>query len=76
MKFKRGLMSTDKHALIKKKKKPLKTYNPNSKISLWSGNTESPIMKKFRVQQSAKRVILTDFWHMKGPITIDYIDKV
>ena len=31
--------------------------------------------KKFRAQQSVKKVMLTVFWDMKGPITIDFLEK-
>ena len=42
------------------------------KDSQWSGNTDSPVKTKFQAQQSVKKVMLTDFWDMKGPITIDF----
>ena len=35
---------------------------------------DSPVKKTFWVLQSVK-VILTVFWDMKGPMTIDFIEK-
>ena len=32
-------------------------------------------MKKFWAEQSVKKVMLTVFWDMKGPITIDFLEK-
>ena len=29
----------------------------------------------FQVQQSVKKVMLTAFWNMKGPITINFLEK-
>ena len=31
--------------------------------------------KKFWVQQSVKKVMQTDLWNMKGPITIDFQER-
>ena len=39
-------------------------------------NTDSPVKKKFGAQLSLKKVILTVFWDMKGPITIDFLKSV
>ena len=33
------------------------------------------LVKKLQVLQSVKKVLLTVFWDMKGPITIDFIEK-
>ena len=38
--------------------------------------TDSLRKKKFWVQQSVKKVILTVFWDIKGFITIDFFEKV
>ena len=32
-------------------------------------------IKKFHVQWSIKKVLLTIFWDMKGPVTIDFLEK-
>ena len=32
---------------------------------------DSPVKNKFWVQQSVKKVMLTVFWNMKGPITLE-----
>ena len=37
--------------------------------------TYSLIMKKFQLPQSVKKVMLTVFWEMKGPATIDFLQK-
>ena len=36
---------------------------------------DSLVNKKFWVQQSLKKVMLTVFWDMKGPITVDFLEK-
>ena len=41
-----------------------------------SKQTDSPVNEKFRVQQSVKKVMLIVFKDMKGPITIDFLEKV
>ena len=41
----------------------------------WNGNTDSPIKKKIWVQQSIKKDMLIVFCDMKGPITIDFVEK-
>ena len=39
-------------------------------------HTDSPVKKKrFQVQWSVKKVMLTVFWDMKGRITIDFLEK-
>ena len=38
-------------------------------------NIDSPVKKKFPAQRPVKKVILTVFWDMKGPITIDFLEK-
>ena len=38
-------------------------------------HTDSPVKKKFWVQQLVKKVILTVFRDMKGPITINFPEK-
>ena len=38
-------------------------------------HTDSPIKKKFQAQWSVKEVMLTVFWCMKEPITIDFLEK-
>ena len=38
-------------------------------------HTDSPVKNKFCTQQSVKKVMLTVFWYMKGPITIDFLEK-
>ena len=37
--------------------------------------TDSPVKKKFQVQLLIKKVMLTDFWDIKGLITIDFLEK-
>ena len=49
-------------------------------ISLPESKTQSmqwdfPVKKKFHVQLSAKKVMLTIFWHMKKHIIIDFFEK-
>ena len=39
-------------------------------------NTDSPVKKKFWVQLSVKKVMLTVFFDMKGFITTDLLEKV
>ena len=38
-------------------------------------HTNSPVKKKSQAQWSEKKIILTVFWDMKGPITIDFFEK-
>ena len=33
------------------------------------------VKKIFQVQQSVKKVMLTVFWDIKGPMTIDFLEK-
>ena len=37
--------------------------------------TDSPVRKKFQAQWLVKKVMLTVFWNMKGPIHIDSLEK-
>ena len=39
-------------------------------------HTNSPAKKVFWAQRSVKKVMLTDFWGMKGLINIDVLEKV
>ena len=48
-------------------------YKPVKKTE-WK-YTDTPGKKKFQVQQSLKKVMLTVFWYMKGPIDIDFLEK-
>ena len=48
----------------------------SQKDTPWSGNTLTLCLrKKFLVQLSVKKIMLTVFWDMKGPITIDILEK-
>ena len=38
-------------------------------------HTDFPVKKKFWAQQSGKKMMLTVFWNMKEPITIDFREK-
>ena len=46
--------------------------SPSLKDSPW---TDSPVKEKFHAQQSVKKVMLTKFRDMKGPIIIDFFGK-
>ena len=35
----------------------------------------SPVKKKFKSQRSTRKVMLTVFWDMQGPITISFLEK-
>ena len=37
--------------------------------------TDSPKKKTIRAQLSIKKVMLIVFWDVKGPITIDFLEK-
>ena len=39
-------------------------------------HTDSPVKKKFRVQCSVRKIMLTVFSYMKGPITIDFLEEL
>ena len=39
-------------------------------------HTEFPVKKKFQAQRSIKKIMLTVFWGMKGPITIDFLKNI
>ena len=51
------------------------TTNLSKKDSSWNCNIFSPKEKKFRVQQSIKKVMQRIFLSMKRPITIDFLEK-
>ena len=38
-------------------------------------HTDSPVNKKFWVQWSVKKVMLTVLWNVKGPIAIHFLEK-
>ena len=51
-------------------------------LRAWVENTDyrletylPPVKKKFLEQRSVKKVILTVFWNMKEPITLDFLEK-
>ena len=47
-----------------------------AKKNVYSINTLTlELKKKFHVQWSVKKIMLTIFWHMQGPITIDFFEK-
>ena len=48
------------------------TRNLSGKDRPWS---EFPVKEKFWMQLLVKEVMLTVFWNMKGPITIDFLEK-
>lgn len=51
-------------------------YEPECKQqSMQWKHTASPVKKKFRAQRSVKKVMLTVFWDVKGPITISFLEK-
>ena len=37
-------------------------------------DTDSPVKKKFRAQQSVKKIMMAVFWDMKGPVIIDFLE--
>ena len=41
---------------------------------VWKHNN-SPVKKKFQVQQSVKKVMLSVFWNRKEPIPIDFFEN-
>ena len=46
------------------------------KLSMELKCTNSSVIKTFRVQWPVKKVVLTVFGEMKGPVTIDFLEKV
>ena len=38
-------------------------------------HTDYPLKKRFQTQRGAKKVMLTVFCNMKGPMTIDFVEK-
>ena len=66
------MMHTKKHVLCHKKMFTNGLNKPKLKRQsmLWK-HTDSPVMKRFQTQQFIKKVILTVFCNIKGPITID-----
>ncbi|XP_067947100.1 histone-lysine N-methyltransferase SETMAR-like [Watersipora subatra] len=51
-------------------------YEPESKQqSLRWKHPSSPVTKKFRVQRSVKKVMLTVFWDVRGPITVSFLEQ-
>ena len=51
-------------------------YEPESKWqSMEWKHVGSLVKKKFKSQQSTRKVILTVFWDMQGPITISFLQK-
>ena len=69
-------MHMEKHVLVKE----IFINGLNMGLSLWarvkdSGNTDFLVKKKFWVQQTVK-VMLTVFWDIKGPMTLDLFEKV
>ena len=54
------------------------TSGLNSGLPRWvekRKHTDSPVKQMFLVQWSVKKGMLTIFWDMKVPITIDYLEK-
>ncbi len=52
-------------------------YEPESKRqSMELKYADSLAKEKFQAQRSRKKTMLTDFWDMKGPMTIDFLEKV
>ncbi|BFZ13665.1 hypothetical protein BsWGS_16704 [Bradybaena similaris] len=51
-------------------------YEPESKRqSMEWKHVGSPVKKKFKSQRSTRKVMLTVFWDMQGPITISFLEK-
>jgi hypothetical protein len=48
-------------------------YEPESKRqSMEWKHPSSPVRKKFKQQPSCKKLMLTFFWHMRGPILVKF----
>ena len=76
VKFTECAMYTEKPVLIKKCLQIGLLLEPESKRqSLEWKHIDSPAKKKFRIQHSVKKVMLTVFCDMKGTITIDFLEK-
>lgn len=51
-------------------------YEPESKRqSMEWKHVQSPTKKKFKSQRAVGKVMLTVFWDMKGPVTIDFLQR-
>ena len=53
-----------------------KTWNQKDSQSIEWKNTDSLVRKNFLAEKSLKKVMLALFRDMKGPITIDFLEKV
>ena len=73
------MMGTEKHVLVLKYLHMDKIWVCHDEPELKRQSLESKytnyLMKKKFVQQSVKNVILTVFWDMKQPITINFLEK-
>ncbi|BFZ03636.1 hypothetical protein BsWGS_06675 [Bradybaena similaris] len=50
-------------------------YEPESKRQSMEWKHVGSPVKKFKSQRSTRKVMLTDFWDMQGPITISFLEK-
>ena len=74
-------MCVEKHVLAKEIftiqwKVGLLQWTETKRQSMEWKHTNFPIMKKFWVQWSVKKVMLSVFWDMKELLTIDFLEKV
>ena len=72
VKFTERVVCKEKHILVKNR---CITTNLSWKDSLWRGNNDSAVKKKFWAQRSVEKAIGIDFWDTKGSITIDFLEK-
>ena len=69
------VMCTEKYVLVQKM---LTNWPPWAWVEKTVDGVETHWLsgkKKFHAQQLTKNVMLTVFWDLKGPITIDFLEK-